>query len=145
MTRKAAVLPLPEKRGLNRAEAAEYVGVSLWKFARLISRGRLPGHSFDLGEGPVWDRLKLERAIGYVFVFLYRDHIKIGWSRNVTKRFWDIQRGLPTRDMVVMAACCASQQLERAFHKRFAEHRENGEWFRLGGELEKWVEEGFPL
>ena len=51
----------PERRGLSRAEAAEYVGVGRTKFDALVSDGRMPLPKRIDGRR-VWDRHQVDRA-----------------------------------------------------------------------------------
>lgn len=50
-------------RGLNRAQAAAYVGVSVGHFDKLV-RDRLMPAAKELGGRLVWDRLELDQAFG---------------------------------------------------------------------------------
>jgi predicted DNA-binding transcriptional regulator AlpA len=62
MREKSQVLPtgtLP--RGLNRAQAAEYIGVSPATFDRLVAEDRMPQATRIYGRR-VWDRIKLDEA-----------------------------------------------------------------------------------
>ena len=62
-TRKAIdVLPrsLPP-RGLSRAEAAAYVGISPSLFDMMVKDGRMPGPK-RINSRVVWDRIKLDLA-----------------------------------------------------------------------------------
>ena len=54
----AGVLP----RGLNRAQAAEYVGIGSTKFDELVRDGRMPRPKRIDGR-LVWDRIALDAAI----------------------------------------------------------------------------------
>lgn len=53
-------IPYPP-RGLNREEAARYVGVGTSTFDKLIEEGRMP-RPLRIGKRVVWDRLKVEAA-----------------------------------------------------------------------------------
>ena len=59
MTRRPRLLPLPECRGLSRAQAAEYVGVSPSLFDELVADGRMPGPK-RINSRTVWDRIRLD-------------------------------------------------------------------------------------
>lgn len=55
--------------------------------------------------------------------------IKIGFTQQPLKgRLKCIQNGSPVR-LEVLAIRSASQECERAYHRRFAKHRLVGEWF----------------
>ncbi len=55
-------------RGLNREEAARYVGIGTSLFDRLVEEGRMPKPKHigkrvkHIGKRVVWDRLKLDAA-----------------------------------------------------------------------------------
>ncbi|MFQ6552749.1 helix-turn-helix transcriptional regulator [Aestuariibius insulae] len=51
----------PERRGLSRREAAEYVGVGTSKFDLMIGDGRMPQPKRIDGRR-VWDRRQIDRA-----------------------------------------------------------------------------------
>ena len=50
-----------QARGLRRAAAAAYVGVSPTKFNDMVSRGCMPKPRVDNGSR-IWDRLELDEA-----------------------------------------------------------------------------------
>jgi len=62
MVKRTSVLPhsLPP-RGLNRVQAAEYIGVSPTKFDELVRDGAMPRPK-RVGSRVIWDRLKLDQA-----------------------------------------------------------------------------------
>jgi hypothetical protein len=64
MPRSAEVLPpsLPP-RGLNRVQAAAYIGGGDRKFDNLVPDGRLPGQICKHGR-VLWDRYALDAAFG---------------------------------------------------------------------------------
>jgi excisionase family DNA binding protein len=53
--------PPPERRGLSRGEAAEYIGVGVSKFDALVADRRMPAPKRIDGRR-VWDRRQLDRA-----------------------------------------------------------------------------------
>lgn len=60
--RRASVLPVSlAPRGLSRAQAAEYIGVSPTKFDEMVRDGRMP-HPKRIDARTVWDRLQLDNA-----------------------------------------------------------------------------------
>lgn len=61
MKERHSVLPqsLPP-RGLSRAEAAEYIGVSTTTFDLMVRDGRMP-KAKRIGSRTVWDRLQLDK------------------------------------------------------------------------------------
>ena len=55
------VVPRPERRGLNRVEAAAYIGVSPSTFDKLVLEGKMPGPKQIYG-WLVYDRVALDLA-----------------------------------------------------------------------------------
>jgi len=53
--------PTSPRRGLNREEAAQYVGISPSKFDQLVADGRMPGPKL-LDRRRVWDMRRLDQA-----------------------------------------------------------------------------------
>ena len=60
-TLRRHALPRPERRGLNREEAADYVGVGASLFDRMVADGRMPRPKRIDGR-IVWDRYALDDA-----------------------------------------------------------------------------------
>lgn len=73
--------------------------------------------------------------MGYVYFIQRGEHVKIGYAKNVQRRFWDLQCASPL-PLNLVAKCRGGLDLEKAFHKRFSKSRERGEWFRLTPDLE---------
>ncbi len=55
-------LPGPERRGLSRAEAAAYVGVSPSLFDQMVADGRMPKPKGGTNSRRIWDRRRLDAA-----------------------------------------------------------------------------------
>lgn len=53
--------PAPFRRGLSRAEAADYIGIGTTKFDALVKDGRMPKPKRIDGR-TVWDRIAVDRA-----------------------------------------------------------------------------------
>ncbi len=53
--------PVPEKRGLSRIEAADYVGVSSTLFDTMVADGRMPKPR-SINRRKVWDRREVDAA-----------------------------------------------------------------------------------
>jgi predicted DNA-binding transcriptional regulator AlpA len=60
-SRQHEFCPAPFRRGLSRAEAAEYIGLGTTKFDALVSDGRMPKPKRIDGR-TVWDRIAVDRA-----------------------------------------------------------------------------------
>ncbi len=61
MSRTDALLTALQPRGLSRAVAAEYVGVSVGTFDAMVVDGRMPKPK-RVNTRKVWDRLALDEA-----------------------------------------------------------------------------------
>ncbi len=59
---KRRILPLPTRRGLNRLEAADLIGVSPTFFDKLVEKGSMPKPK-RVGSRRIWDAL----AVGVAF------------------------------------------------------------------------------
>lgn len=72
--------------------------------------------------------------------------VKIGKAVNVEKRLRGIQTASPVvLHLVRTIESDDGNRLELELHRRFAQYRENGEWFRLEGALSEWVAERCPI
>lgn len=65
-------------------------------------------------------------------------HVKIGYTVDVSARVRELQVGNPF-PLSVIAAVKGGAQLERELHRRFAEHRMCGEWFKLAPEIVDYI------
>lgn len=61
MAKQSALPPSLPPRGLARAEAAEYIGVSPSLFDVMVDDGRMPKPKL-INRRTVWDRLRLDAA-----------------------------------------------------------------------------------
>ena len=62
MSERETVLPPSlAPRGLSRAQAAAYIGVSAWLFDEMVKDGRMPP-PVRINARTVWDRVKLDEA-----------------------------------------------------------------------------------
>jgi DNA-binding XRE family transcriptional regulator len=71
-----------------------------------------------------------------IYVAGFAQYVKIGISTNVYERVAVLQT---PEEMKVYAILDGWTRQERELHRRFAEYRLRGEWFRHEGELAKWV------
>ena len=81
---------------------------------------------------------------GHVYVIGFADYVKIGWSENVKRRLFDIQKHAPEK-LVLYTLFAAKRVAERKLHRRFKYMRLHGEWFALTRSLKDWVENGCPM
>ena len=79
MPRRHVLPPNCPLRGLNREQAAEYLGVGVSKFDELVRDGRV-AKPIRVGGRLIWDRLKLD---------LFFDALPDDGERNP----WDIVEG----------------------------------------------------
>ncbi len=67
-------------------------------------------------------------------------YIKIGHSKNVKNRIKDLQTASPV-PLDVMCVIDGDKRMETELHRRFAKHRDHGEWFRPGIDLLNFIRE----
>jgi len=86
------------------------------------------------------------RAPCDVYVIKCGTYIKIGKAINVTRRISAMRAHIPFDiELIAVLTEGDGHQLELDLHKRFAEHRYRGEWFKFNGSMALWVAEGCPL
>lgn len=146
---RSAVLP---RRGLSREEAAIYLGVGVGTFDAFVERGAI-ARPRVIGKHRVWDILDLNlntdlspATVGSVYVVGFDRYVKIGFSANVDVRIAQIQQGLPVPLTVYATFNNTTRRDEISLHHQFSAHRVMGEWFKVAGHLEDWIEEllAFP-
>lgn len=90
---------------------------------------------FNLAHKHLPSRTELPQRIpkgGYVYLLKGGGYYKIGLSRNVYRRWREVSPKLPFEvEIVCTIATDDMHKLETTLHKRFADKRENGEWFKL--------------
>lgn len=74
-----------------------------------------------------------------VYVIGFGPYVKIGITTNLTRRLADLQTPEP---VILYAFFEGWLHEELELHKRFAEWRLNGEWFRREGGLDDWIKGG---
>lgn len=81
-----------------------------------------------------------------VYVIKCGTYIKVGKAINVDRRIAGMRTLIPF-DIELVAVLTAEDGhlLEMDLHKRFAEHRHRGEWFKFNGSMAKWVADGCPI
>jgi predicted HicB family RNase H-like nuclease len=76
--------------------------------------------------------------------------VKIGYTKDVASRLADLQLGNPHNVTLLGVIEDATPSLERTLHKKFASDHHKGEWFRLTGDISKYIEahctkDGLPV
>lgn len=71
--KNTSLLPPPTRRGLSRAEAAEYVCVGVTKFDQMVADGRMP-HPKRIDGRKVWDVRQLDTAFARLPSDNHADH-----------------------------------------------------------------------
>ena len=113
----AALQEYALRRGLTRAAAA-----SILVTEHLFGRDRAPQVS-ALPHKPDVDA-------GHVYIVRAGEFCKIGKSRDANKRLTRLR--LPFEHELIARFDVANRHItERELHRRFADKRVNGEWFRL--------------
>lgn len=79
------------------------------------------------------------RPTGHVYFLKAGNSVKIGFSTNVKGRLRTIQTGCPSTAIIVKVVK-GTVKTEAAFHKRFSEYRQIGEWFDLRGRLARYLD-----
>lgn len=73
-------------------------------------------------------------AVGGVYFIAAGEFVKIGWSISVPERLKALQTS-SSRKLTVLRVIPGEREDEAKFHREFAEHRAEGEWFRIEGTL----------
>jgi hypothetical protein len=79
---------------------------------------------------------------GLVYVVGFGPYVKIGFTATrLWKRVSDLKIAMPEKP-IVYGYFVGTMRSERETHKRFAEQRLNGEWFKNEGPVKAWIEGG---
>jgi predicted DNA-binding transcriptional regulator AlpA len=124
---KAIPVDMPA-RGVTRDEAALLLGFSTAEFDAMVAAGHAPAPRRIDDDVVIWDWLDLQ-ALGGVYFVGFAGYIKIGWSKEPSRRIIEVQDGSP-EPITIHAIFTGSKHQERAHHDRFAADRRRGEWFR---------------
>ena len=78
------------------------------------------------------------RPPGFVYLIVAGSRVKIGYSANPWSRLAELRTGSAI-EMTLVSMTLGTIEDESALHRQFAEHRVQGEWFNLEGELAEFV------
>ena len=81
---------------------------------------------------------------GYVYFIKTQNRVKIGYSLNPFTREREIQTG-SSEPVFLVALIEGTLQTEKSLHKRFAQHRLQGEWLSCVPEIEDYIKTLPPL
>lgn len=68
--------------------------------------------------------------------------MKIGFTTNLKRRISSLRTGAAVPIEIIGTIKCSADR-ESLLHKKFGRYREHGEWFRLEGDLAKYVSATF--
>lgn len=107
-----------------------------WRFdPEKIERRRLERERQDIAE---MDAMRPAYGLCY-FIGCAEGLVKIGYSRNVAQRLnWLQSSSLYRLDLLTTAN--GGREREKFYHRKFAKHRIDGEWFRRCPEIEAEIE-----
>lgn len=66
------------------------------------------------------------------------DLIKIGCSKNVARRFRELQTGSP-HTFLLLGVMEGDRDKEKEIHTKFTHLRQKGEWFKLNHDLSSFI------
>lgn len=113
---------------------------------RLRSCGRVRGVKLfsirDCSEAVAEEMRRLGLAserlrLGYVYFLRGGDMVKIGRSNDAAARICDLRRMSPIP--LELVALLKGAEKEKRLHRKFAEERSHGEWFRVSGRVERFI------
>lgn len=81
---------------------------------------------------------KRQPPVGYVYFMYSAGFIKVGYSETPQLRHLALSRGSAFR-VHLLHVLPGSRELERDFHAKFADDRQNGEWFRFSAAVRAFL------
>lgn len=133
------LLAHPTNQAAVRAMKSEGVVCSTMQAHRLLGKsGRIAGNPLHRKTTVAASGNAAAACVVYFVRRGGRGPIKIGKAIDVEKRVASLQSGNAER-LVLLGTAAGGAKMEREMHKRFAEYRLGGEWFRYAGKLAAFV------
>lgn len=151
-----------DRAAIPLEEVAEITGLPLAKVELACDEGALPTISYCPGGKRLVPAVRLAKFVDrglaaefkhrrasqpkpYECVYVIRQggYIKIGYTTTLETRLASLRTGSP-QPLRIIAVLNGGRRLEATLHGLFAEYRREGEWFRRGVELARWISEGCP-
>ena len=133
------------RRYVNLTELAYNLSLDAATAEQWVSDGILPDPVIRDGKR-VWQWSKVERAMAddegeYSRVYFMESQglIKIGFTRDLARRHWELSNSLP-HPVELLHDMPGSFDLETDLHRQFAHLRVRGEWFRKEPDLIEHIE-----
>jgi hypothetical protein len=124
-----------------RAWLHSVLGVSMKVPASTANAGR----ELQNGLAALGGRVQVSKSVVY---FMYReDMVKIGVTKNVTKRVNEVSRGsampkgMTVGPVQLLGTIPGAYDEEKALHRRFWRERVGGEWFRYTPQIASHIEQ----
>jgi hypothetical protein len=104
------------------------------------SKGPFKAEKANAAPAPIHPKIRRAKAPGQVYFLLARKGgaVKIGFSAKGVSRINDLQIA-HHEPLKLVALIRGSRAKEAALHKKFAQYRIRGEWFRYAGEVKDFV------
>jgi len=130
---------------MELTEVAFHTSCSPEEVIEMVEAGVLPGPEKRNGK-ILWRWDQVDRALSddpeashRVYFIQTNDFIKIGFTRNMTRRFEGINSSVPY-DITLLHEMPGSFDLEVDMHRKFKHLRVKGEWFRAEPELVDFIQ-----
>ena len=88
-----------------------------------------------------WEIYERHRKAGWIYLMRSENgYCKIGISKNVRTRAWELKRQFPILiEVIHQVACHDYRKVEKLLHEKYSAKRAEFEWFTLDAEDVKWL------
>lgn len=76
----------------------------------------------------------------YVYFIDAGDLVKIGTTKDISKRLYTLQTGSPVR-LTMIGFIAGTEKDEKELHARFSSYRSHGEWFNKSADLINYIKD----